>query len=614
MHKLKFAVLSWILLLAACGGGGGYTDDGGDGDGGDSTTTVARVILLADTTQLPSASDQADEGVTLSAQALNASGNLINSAVISFSIPPSSGALIVAADDGSGTRTATLTTAGDPTPRTITVTAVASGITTTLDIAVTGTKLELTGPESVGFGRTGDYVATLTDSDGNGIGGRAVSFSTSAGSVSAGSATTSGTTGSATTTLTGSVSGSVTAEALGLTATQTVSVTSDQFGILSPTASSNIPLNTSRTITVEWLRDGSPAETAGATVDLSASRGTVSPNTVTLDSNGQASTTITSANAGGAVIVASSSQLSKPTASVAVEFVATTAAAIAVQASPATLPINESSVISAIVRDPAGNLVKNKVVDFTLTDISGGTLSAASAVTNSQGKASVTYTASGVSSADKGVHIDATVHDTPSVTSFAELTVGGQALRITLGTGNEIEEPNATTYDQPYSVIVTDSSGNAVPDAEFRLSVLPVAYNKGYYELADTDGDGEADVWVPHITATCANEDLDYDGVLDPGEDYNNNGRLEPGNVASVPNSIALEDNGAGEFLIRYPQDRANWAIVELRGVAAAVGTETTTSAIFTLNVLADDVNDPDVSPPGPISPYGVAEDCENPN
>lgn len=613
------ALLFALSLLAGCGGGGpsfvDNEDGGGTGTGGGTTTpTVARLILLANTTQLPSAADQLAEGITLSAQALDASGNLITSSGIGFSIPASGGALIVAADDGSGTRTATLTTAGDPTPRSITVTASASGISTTLDIDVTGTTLTLTGPDTIGFGQTGEYSAKLADSAGNGIGGQILEFATTAGSMTPTATTTAAGTGVAAARLTGSTSGDVTVQALGLSAAQAVAISADQLTVERPASGATIPLNTAQSISVQWLRNGSAAETAGATVDLSASRGTLANTSVTLDGTGRASTTISSTNAGGAVIVASSQQLGKPSMSVPVEFVATSASTINVQASPATLPVSTTSVLTAFVRDEAGNLVKGKQIDFKLTDISGGTLSAPSATTDSQGKASVTYAASNVSSADRGVRVDATVHETPSVTGFVAFTVGGQALRITLGTGNEIQEPNQTTYDQPYSVIVTDSSGNPVKDATFRLSVLPTRYRKGYYQVVDTDDDGTADAWGTVVTATCSNEDIDYDGVKDSGEDFNNNGILDPGNVASTPTTVTLDDNGAGEFLVRYPQDRASWVEVELRGVATVAGTETTARAVFWLNISADDVADLKISPPGQISPYGIGASCSDPN
>lgn len=621
------SVLAALLLLSGCGGGSGFSGDGtavdtdtgtggGTGTGGTGSTPVAmaRIILLADTTQLPSAADQLTEGVGLSAQGLDANGNLLTDRNITFSIPPNSGALVIAASDGSGTQRATLTTGGDPTPRTLTVTATSGTVTAQIDIAVVGTTLTLTGPDTLGYGQTGQYVAVLADSDGDGIGGRNMSFATTAGSVLPAMASSNASTGKASVSLTGTGSGAVSVQAMGLTASHSVTISTDQFSIQAPLAGVEVALGVVQPITVQWLRSGSAAETAGATINVSSSRGIVLPSTVVLDSNGQALASIVATDAGGAVIVASSSQLSRPSASLSVEFVARTASSIDVQASPATLSINESSLVTAVVRDATGNLVKNKMVDFRLIDITGGTLSVPSAQTNSQGSASVIYTASNVSSSDQGVRVEATVRDTPLVADFTQLTVGGRALRITLGTGNDIIEPNTTTYDQPYSVIVTDASGNAVPNAQFRLSVLPVAYSKGSYAAVDVNGDATADAYGVVNSVVCANEDIDHDGVLDAGEDFNGNGRLDPGNAASVPTTVSLNANGAGEFLIRYPQDRANWVKVELRGVATVTGTETTESVQFVLPVLASDVNNLEIPPPGFNSPYGTVLDCASPD
>src|SRR5690606_34266700 len=117
----------------------------------------------------------------------------------------------------------------------------------------------------------------------------------------------------------------------------------------------------------------------------------------------------------------------------------------------------------AVVRDVANNLVKNANVSFVLTDVTGGSLSAGSAVTDSQGRASVVYTASDTTSAQNGVRIVATVN---GIDDEVFLTVGGQNLRIVLGTGNEIVESDDTTrYELPYTAIVSDAAGNPAPNA-----------------------------------------------------------------------------------------------------------------------------------------------------
>ena len=66
---------------------------------------------------------------------------------------------------------------------------------------------------------------------------------------------------------------------------------------------------------------------------------------------------------------------------------ATTPASIDVQPSAFAIATGQSSTLVAVVRDAPGNLVKNQTVVFTLVDVTGGTLSVGSAVTDSQGRA-----------------------------------------------------------------------------------------------------------------------------------------------------------------------------------------------------------------------------------
>ena len=97
-----------------------------------------------------------------------------------------------------------------------------------------------------------------------------------------------------------------------------------------------------------------------------------------------------------------------------------------------------------MVRDAANNLLQGQVVNFQLTDITGGTLSLASATTDVQGRARTVYTASQTPSTTNGVTIKATVQGT-AINSTAVFTVGGQAVFLSLGTGNKIAENGAKT-------------------------------------------------------------------------------------------------------------------------------------------------------------------------
>lgn len=615
MHSVRTKSYIWIILmglmLGACGGGsigGGDETDPEDPAG----PVIDRLILLASTPQLPSSASEAENGIEISAQAVDASGVLVADADISFSIPAGSGVLISEDNGEDGSSRVLLTTGGDPSNRTITVSAKAGDVSAALDIDVIGTSIVLSGPSAVGFNQSATYVLELTDSDGNGIANADVSFSTSAGSLKSEVATTDSS-GSASTVLTATTSGEVTAETLGLTASLTVDVSADVFVVKTPKEGAEIPLDTATTVTVEWTRNGSGADLQGTTVNFSSTRGAVTPTSVVLDDNGRGSVQISSSSAGGAVIQAAGGSTGL-IAQQTVEFVATSATKISAQANPDVIAINEQSEISAVTRDDVGNLVKGQTVNFNLSDVTGGTLSSPSAVTNSQGTATVLYQASNVTSSNEGVSVTASLQKSASVSSTVKLSVGGKSLFVTLGTGNDVIVTNSTTFEYPYSVSVVDSSGNPVPDATFNLSVLPVSYRKGQYSLVDEDGDGLGDFWAIQVARSCENEDVDLDGILDPGEDFNSNGALDPGNIATAPKTLELDDQGFAEFTVRYPQDHGGWVEVELRAVAAVTGSETTETARFLLPALADDLNNPDVPPPGVESPYGTTLNCSNPD
>jgi hypothetical protein len=295
------------------------------------------------------------------------------------------------------------------------------------------------------------------------------------------------------------------------------------------------------------------------------------------------------------------------------------------QANPGTISVNppgtaeERSTITATVRDANFNLVKGVTVNFTLFDVTGGEISPASAVTDGFGQASTVYTSSSTASALNGVRVDAAVQGF-GVADSVTLTVAQRSLFITLGTGNTIVEPNPTTYEFPYSVLVTDTAGLPVPNALVTLNIVPVAaatgqtaYAKGYYVLSPPPP-GEAP-WVQVVTASCFNEDANQNGILDPGEDVNANGRLDPGNVATVSaNNLTTDASGFAFFNVVYAQELANWVRVELTARASVAGSEATEVTRFILPILASELTNADASPPGNPSPFGVAASCANPN
>lgn len=674
-----FAAVLLSCVLAACGGGGasiGGGSNGGSSSGSSSSgasssgtsssssssssgsssggVAAASLVLLADTNQLPSnISATTQGGVHLSVLALDANNNVLPGVTVTFAAD-NNGVLTVTqpVTDSSGTALATLTTPSDKSNRVINIKATQSGVSKTLQVNVVGTTVTLSGPANLGLNQTGTYIVSVLDAVGKGIPGQSITVTSADGNPisPSGMLTTSNSNGQATFTLkVASANDVLTVNSLGQSIGQNVTVSPDSFVFTTPAANSLIGLNKTQAVTVQWLQNGTATNTQGKTVNFATTRGSVSPTSVVLDATGSGTINITSTSAGPALIQASSAALTQPQATLNATFVATDAASVNVQASPFTLSTNSQSVITAVVRDPKDNLVANRIVDFNLSDVSVGTLSAASAVTNSQGVASVIFSSSSTSSGYVGETITASVEGTsPVVSNTANLTIGGQALRIVLGTGNQILAPSTTLYQDPYSVIVTDSAGHGVPNSTVQLSVVPLAYFKGSYVKLDgndlvvgsTAYNGFL-IYVPSgptveqdpvvngqtikiiktsLPWECPNEDVNLNGVLDPGEDTNQNGQLDPTNVAEVvpvppATSITLDPNGQAQFYVQYPKSYANWVAVRLVAQATVAGTETTETTAFTLPVLFSDVTVADISPPGGLaSPFGVAPTCLNTN
>src|SRR5690606_15786774 len=110
-------------------------------------------------------------------------------------------------------------------------------------------------------------------------------------------------------------------------------------------------------------------------------------------------------------------------------------------------------------------------------DATGGSLSAGSAVTDSNGLASVVYSSKNVSGED-GITISATLAEDTNITGSVSLTVGDRAFDISLGTGREIQVVNEATYLKTFVAFVTDANSNPVENAELTVSGTPVKYTQ----------------------------------------------------------------------------------------------------------------------------------------
>jgi hypothetical protein len=631
--------------------------------GGVTGKTVVNVVntsqTITVTTSSPTMPSNGTASVTIQALVLGSDNSLQAGVPVIFSA--TSGGLSPASPittGANGTASVTLTTAGDPTNRAITVTATSGSAMNTVVVNVTGSAIAVSGPANVTEGTTSTYNVTLTDSGGAGIPSQAVTVTTSAadqingGAAGAAAHITTGSNGQASFTMT-AASGtaetltvsalSTSVGAVAVTASQQVSVSTDNFAFSTPAANTTVTLGTSQAITVQWL-NGGVAVANGTTVNFSTTRGLFAGglvSTTATTSGGLATVDISSTSAGPATITAGGTDpatMATVSAQLPITFVASTPASIAVQASPATISTNapdNQSTISATVRDANDNLVAGVTVDFQLTDITGGSLSVGSAVTTSQGVASTTYTSSTTASANSNVKVTASLPAFPAVTAQSvTLTVGGQALFLSLGTGNTISAPNTTQFWYPYQVLAIDSAGNAVPNATVTLTVQsvpflntnpvtplneqPYAWAMGFWAYngtnwfqatgSTTNPNTGVVTYTAGITA-CPNEDENNNGIYDPSVDPGN-GTLYPGSIAAVaPGTVTTDSNGSATFNVIYPQDHAGWVQVILSATTLVSGTQSTTSATFWLPMSAQDI-DEQAAPPGQISPYGTATTC----
>ena len=623
MRKFRWFSALAVLALAACGDAGNCSSafTASCGSGGTPTPTVAKLTLLTDLAQVPS---DGSKTATITAQALDANNNVMTGVVVVFQA--STGALLPTqpTTDASGLALATLGAGSDPSNRTITVTASAGATTATVPVTVNGTTLALSGPPNLVLNNTGNFSVVATNSAGQGIAGVAVTLTSSLGNTVTPTATNTDASGRLNFTVTASKGGTdtLTATALGQQQTTTVDISTQSFNITTPASGTQVALGTSQTVTVTWLNNGAPV--AGQPVAFAATRGTLTPATsVMTDASGHASVSISSTGAGPSVINASGSGVS---AQLSLEFVADNPSQISLQAGPASISVQGQSSVSALVRDAANNLVEGATVTFQIAaDPTNGGLSTATAVTNAQGTAQTVYTAGNSSSGANGVSINASVSAKGGGTTYTantKLTVGGQTVFLSMGTGNTIDTGQGpAVYQVTYSIFAVDSRGAPLQNAPITLKVLPEAYGKGVlgcaigatswspvYSTLTTD---------PHSyksTQMCTNEDIDYTGNIDSlglgVKDYNASGKLEPGNIAVVsPSSGNTDANGRLDVTITYPRDHSYWVWVTLEASTLVQGTESSTRSSFVLQgALADYACA--IGPPGPVSPYGFAAQC----
>lgn len=662
------AKATWVAVavlgaaLSACGGGGGSdgcTDlpgrsgnlpscSGSSGTGGTTTagTKASTIQLLVSSQQLNSAGT-APVDVTLIAR--DANGQAISGRAVQFTVAdPENTAYISNFSQSTGTThstgpngqlTASLNTGSSKANRDITLTATADGASASNVVTVAGTTIAVSGSNALVFGASTQLNAVLTDSSGKPIGSAPLKAASSAGNTVALGSPVTDVNGRAIINFTGMKAGAdtITVTAGGASVGYAVTVSSNGFAFSSPPAGFTAGINEVLPVSVRWTDNGQPM--ANKTVSFTATRGTFAIAQVVTDANGVATAGLKSTSPGPSTVTASGPAGSGVAGSINVSFESRLAAnSVDLQADKTTVSINPPGVssnvatLTAVVRDIDNNRLANKLVNFRIEqDPTQGSLSTASAITDSNGVAKSQYVPSSQSSPTNGVIISAQVADSSVKSRPLALTVASQNLFVRIGTDNALEtvSPN---YIKKYSAFVTDAAGNPVPNATVQFLIRPrqdeafdpelgadafqrrltgdYAYYKGSYVW-------QRPVWVPTNGAGgpptgCYNEDVNFNGIIfDLGKDFNRNGVLDTGNSYSVNASMVTNSAGYAVASITYPKDRANWTAVTLKATAQVSGTEATATASFILPAASEDLNKEDVSPPGFESPYGIKLRCD---
>lgn len=602
-------------------------------------TTLDRIVLLTSSVHLPSSTRAVEDGIELTAIATDADNRVVQNVDIDFSSSPD-GTLQVTqpTTDQNGRASAVLTTPDSAMNRTLTLTASGGGVQAEQTVDVVGTRLEVMGPEAIRPDATEVFDLRLTDAVGEGISQQSIDITSANGNVVSPGSVTTDATGRASITVTAGVPGQDVLSFQGFGLIQQAMFLTSRFNIefLTPDDAVEVGFGDPVNVSVEVTEDGIP--TVNQPIAFSATRGRVSTLNTQTDAQGRASVNLATQSSDGAgPVLLTVSGPEDVVRERRIELISDTPSAITLQAEPATLSRDEEAVLTAAVRDPDGNPVRDQTVRFSLEDTSAGELRSGLVTTDGQGVARTTYIPGNSGSGTEAVIVTASVGDPEIDQDQVALTVRSAPLFIVLGSDNQISKNGGdATYSKIYNAIVTDAAGNPPPEStDLRLSLRSLEYQKGEYERGlerwirpDANIVPSTDAFFGTLNPVpgtmygpyfgegpfgCRSEDPQGTGNLDLADDYNGNDAIDPPAVGSTPASASIDDNGVASFELRWAQSVAQWVLVRLTVTARVDGTESSRSIDFTLPVAAEDINDLDVTPPNQVSPFGTELDCANP-
>lgn len=385
------------------------------------------------------------------------------------------------------------------------------------------------------------------------------------------------------------------------------------------------------------LQDSSLNPIAGSTITLTGSLPGVAGLTMVTDFSGQASRSFTAPattgtytiGASGNGVTAADTQIQVVTAGVIPPATIPVGAVPSLSASPNVLAVNtvgstaNRSTLRFLFVDGAGNPVTNVRVRFD--DLTTGLAAIGSSITSgtqtlttdNSGVVSAQYISGQNSSPTNGVKIRACYSATdpvppePCGAQFVDvsLTVAGTALAVSIGDDNVLSTGSGT-YIKRFAITVADSAGKAVANAPVDISLDLTHYGKsatwGRGTLSTVPTSLTADATIPasgtaSIFYWCHNEDLNRNGVADPGEnvdgsvDSNGQPTLQPRRsdmIISYNNPLVTTTDANGILVIKveYSQRYGDWLAYRVRVTANVSGSQGLAERPFVTDVLQADV------------------------
>jgi len=633
MNRISLVLVASAVFLSACGTRpdegaracvGAIYDDGGQVISECDTPGLGAALpVILDIRAISDANNIATGGTdkaTITALITDDSNRAVAGSTVAFS---SSGGVLQnmsVETDENGEASAELTLAGDYRNQNITVVVTSGASSNEVLIAASGSEIDISGPGALVLGDSAELTITLTAGNDEPIANEELTFSSSANNTITPAVATTDSEGRVVITV-DSANGDDTVSVTALNSTvlgsHDLNVAEDLLSFDKPADGAELAVGTVHEVEVLWQSEGQPV--IGEILRFGITAGQITGLTsVVTNGSGRASVLVTSNSAGPATVTVTA-ESGDPATQHEIEFVATTPAVLSVSASSTRVPTSDTASITALVTDANSNPVKNQEVVFYSADLKGGQLNPAAAVTNSEGQATVTFTAGQQATGFRDIVISAEVSAT-TITGLTELTVVERVLNVTLGTSGLLDIiAGQTQYGLPFAVQVADGGGSPLENATVEISIAPIHYKKGRYVIA-LDADDNPFL-AQSVSVTCESEDLNGNRLLDAGEDVNNNGVLDPqdpaviaAHVSVVPTVesgvISTNANGSGYFELVYPASSSEWSKVRITARAIALGVEAEEVFDTILPVLADRVDDVDDSPPNWLSPYGQSASC----